>query len=164
MMPSYKIKFLVLIVLVIAAVSGCDRDGVSNTDDNPVFDELLKSPQKIEIGNREFVLSAYLWRDFMPISPPGGRKMIAVVKVIASDSSSFPKSIDAERMWIINDDQVWSTKFSETQFDGEYELVKVARDGPKWGPGIEVDVIVELKDGNKKYYLKANNVVINRTD
>lgn len=164
-MPNSKIKFLLLsAVFIIFTAAGCDRDGISSIDDNPTYGELLKSPQIIEIGRQEFVLSAFLWRDFMPVSPPDGKEMTAIVKVIVADSSKFPTSIKAGRMWVINDNLVWSTTFSETQFGGDYELVKVARGGPKWGPEIDVDIVVELIVSDKRFYLKTDNVEINRTD
>jgi hypothetical protein len=42
---------------------------------------------------------------------------------------------------------------------------KVARNGPKWGSGINVDVIVGLRiDGEKPLLLKASEQLIKRTD
>ena len=44
-------------------------------------------------------------------------------------------------------------------------LEKIARDGPKWGPGIQVDVVVRLLDKEELFYLlKAENQLIQRTD
>src|SRR5438552_2287407 len=41
----------------------------------------------------------------------------------------------------------------------------VARDGPKWGPGIAVDVVVRLRDGaGHEVLLQARAQWINRTD
>jgi hypothetical protein len=40
-----------------------------------------------------------------------------------------------------------------------------AEGGPKWGPGIEVDVVVRLRDAaGKSWYLKARRQPIHRTD
>ncbi len=42
---------------------------------------------------------------------------------------------------------------------------KIARDGPKWGPGIQADVVVRLLDKEERFYhLKAENQLIQRTD
>jgi hypothetical protein len=44
-------------------------------------------------------------------------------------------------------------------------LEMVFRDGPKWGPGIFIDIVVKLKYMDfKSYYLKAFNQPIYRTD
>jgi hypothetical protein len=41
----------------------------------------------------------------------------------------------------------------------------VVRGGPKWGPGIKVDVVVELKDAkNQSHLLRASKQDIHRTE
>jgi hypothetical protein len=41
----------------------------------------------------------------------------------------------------------------------------VARDGPKWGPGIEVDVVIRLRDAAGRHVLlQAREQLVHRTD
>lgn len=51
---------------------------------------------------------------------------------------------------VLNREEVWRTVPREEQSRAatapNYELV--ARDGPKWGPGVTVDVVVRLRDPN----------------
>jgi hypothetical protein len=130
------------------------------------MDALLSAPEQVEISGRKYVLETFLWRDFMPFCPPDGKPLIALIWVTAVDSLEFPSSLDANKLWVIKDEKVWETKFSnEDRTRCPYELEKVARDGPKWGPKIQVDVVVRLVDRERKtYFLKASDQWISRTD
>jgi hypothetical protein len=85
----------------------------------------------------------------MPISPPDGKPLVAVLQVRTEDGSEVPANVRAEMVWVLNGADAWSTVPREERSRNEtapvYELV--ARDGPKWGPGITVDVVVRLRDG-----------------
>lgn len=130
------------------------------------IETLLSAPEQVEIEGRKYVLETCMWRDFMPISPPDGKPLIAIIWVTAADSLQFPSSIDADWLWIIKDKKAWQTKFSdEERPQHPNKLEKVARDGPKWGPKIQVEVVVRLVDRQGKIYLlKASNQWISRTD
>jgi len=139
---------------------------ISPTD----IDALLSSPEQVEINSRRYTLETYLWRDFMPgDSPPDGKPLIALIRIIAIDLLPFPSTLDANRLWVINGQEVWETEFSDEQIptnpNRKHQLEKIARNGPKWGPGIYVDVVVRIIDyKNKTYLLKASNQYIGRTD
>lgn len=131
----------------------------------PIFD-LLSAPERVEINGRQFVLETYLWRDFMPISPPDGKPLIALTWVTAIDSAPFPSSLNATRLWVVNGEQVWEAKFSDEPRPPTppHQLEKIARNGPKWGPGLQVEVVVKLVYNNKDYLLRASKQPIWRTD
>ncbi len=146
-------------------VLGCK---VSEPNDFYKIEELLSAPEQVEIYGRDFVMKTYLWRDFMPISPPDGKPLVALVWIIATDSLEFPSSIDADRLWVIKDrKEVWETEFSNEKVPQEHkhQLAKIARNGPKWGPHIYVDVVVRIidKENNIEYLLKASNQWIHLT-
>ena len=87
----------------------------------------------------------------------------------AIDSLPFPSSIDATKLWVINEEEVLETKFTDEERpqypQRKHQLEKVARNGPKWGPGIYVDVVVRIIDGRRNFYLlRASNQYISRTD
>ncbi len=135
------------------------------------IDTLLSSPEQVEINSRKYTLETYLWRDFMygPNTPPDGKPLIALIRIIAIDLLPFPSTLDANRLWVINGQEVWDTEFSDeerpTDPNRKHQLEKIARNGPKWGPGIYVDVVVRIIDyKNKIYLLKASNQHIGRTD
>ena len=130
--------------------------------------ELLSAPEEIEIDNRRYVLDIFHWCDFMPFCPPNGRPLIASISVTATDSLEVPKSIDVDRIWIVNGGDVWESGFSSEErarHSSHNHLEKIARGGPKWRTGIMVDVVVRVIDGTDNIYLiKASGQPINRTE
>jgi hypothetical protein len=148
------------LLLACILVSGCGAD--KPTKPTLPIDILLSAPEQVEIEGRKYVLETSLWRDFMPICPPDGEPLIALIWVTATDSLEFPSSINADRLWVIKDHEVWETKFSNEARPKEpyrkHQLEKIARDGPKWGPRIQVEVVVRISEKNKgTYLLRASN-------
>lgn len=159
---SIKILFALLTCFVI---SGCGL--FEPTGPQSDIEELLSAPEKIDINGREYVLETFLWRDFMPICPPDGRSLIAIILVTATDGLPFPSSIDTDLIFVVNEQLVWEAQLSGEPSPpyGEHQLKKVARDGPKWGPKIYVDVVVRIiDDENNTYLLRASDQWIGRTD
>ena len=155
-----NLRILVICILI----SGCDIFGPKLP-----IETLLSAPEQIEIDNRKYILETFLWRDFMPIAPPDGQPLISLIWVTAIDSLPFPSSIDATKLWVINEEEVCETKFSGEERpenpQRKHQLEKVARNGPKWGPGIYVDVVVRITYGSRNFYLlRASNQYISRTD
>ena len=90
-----------------------------------------------------------------------------VVNIIESNAEIFSTEVRADSLWIISGNQVWSGIFSTENRPGGPAHIreKIARDGPKWGAGIQVDVVVRLLDKEERFYLlKAENQLIQRTD
>jgi len=135
-------------------------------DSSTSIDELLSAPEKVEIDGQHYTIETYLWRDFMPVSPPDGKPLIALIRVTEIDSQTIPETLDATKLWVINGDDLWETGFSDEQrpYTEPFQLEKVARDGPKWGPGIYVTVVVKIEYGNSTYLIKASDQLIERTD
>src|SRR3989344_3856754 len=76
---------------------------------------LQKAPEKVSINGSEYTLETYLWRDFMPISPPDGKPLIAVVKVKALGKTNVPSEINATRLWVVKDNDIWETEFTNEE-------------------------------------------------
>ncbi len=132
------------------------------------LDELLSAPETIVIDDREYILETYMWRDFQPVAPPDGQPLIAIIWVTAVDSMAISPDIDATRIWVINDSEVWESTFSDEERPEsvpEFKLEKVARNGPKWGPHITVDVVVRVIDSitDDVFLLKAADQYIGMT-
>jgi hypothetical protein len=160
-----KQSAIILVVGLVLLSIGCRF--VKTTPPVITTEALLASPEKIEIEGRAYTLETALWRDFMPMSPPDGMPLIAVAKVVAADGQEFPAGLSADRLWVIKDRrEVWETDFTSENRGAANKLEKSAGDGPKWGPGIEVDVVVRLitvKEG-KTFLLRASKQPITRTD
>jgi hypothetical protein len=112
-------------------------------------------------------LSAYLWRDFMPVAPPGGGPLRVLLRIPTANSSPFPPALRADAAWILNGRDVWATRVRETRerLPGYPALDVSAEGGPRWGPGIEVDVVVRLRDAaGAAWYLGVKGQTIQRTE
>ncbi|MEN6310127.1 MAG: hypothetical protein ABFD80_01160 [Acidobacteriota bacterium] len=130
--------------------------------------ELLAAPLEIEIDGRAYTIEPFLWRDFMPGDHSGGSDLMAVVFITAVDGQPFPADVDATFLWVINGDEVWATELSEELRPPDqshlYQLEEVARDGPKWDVGTEVEVVVRVtKQSGSAYLLRATGEKIGAT-
>ena len=138
-------------------------------DSNPTaplktLEELLSAPEEVNINGQDYTLSTYLWRDFMP--PSNGSDLMAVVTISEKNSMEIPPGLDATYSWVINGDEVWSTSFSDESRPPTptYQLERIARGGPEWDTGINVDVVVKIIDGSgEEYLLKVSNQLIQAT-
>jgi hypothetical protein len=109
------------------------------------FPELRAASEKVTLGGVTMSLEAHLWRDFMPISPPDGKPLLAVLFIRAADGSPMVADVRADAAWVVYGDLVWACSEVERQNWGERGRFAL-RGGPKWGPGVAVDVIVRVRD------------------
>ena len=119
--------------------------------------------EEVNVGNITYSLETYMWRDFMPISPPDGKPLIVIIWVHALGVDDFPLSTIIERLWLIDGSYITSTLHTEEYSVNGNTLEMVFRNGPKWGPGIFVDVIVKLIDMDFGFCVKAVNQTIHKT-
>jgi hypothetical protein len=155
---------------------GCGSDGNSPESlanpANPVIpavtdDELRTASERILAGDQEYELEAYLWRDFMPTSPPDGKPLIARVGVVERNGKPIAPDLKLECLWVINGSEIWATEFSDETLppSEQNELDGIARNGPKWGPQILVDVVVGLRRGKGSLeLLRATDQWIEETE
>lgn len=130
--------------------------------------EVQSAVESVTINEFDFILETYLWRDFMPVSPPEGKPLTAIARVMVINTTDFPVTVDADRIWVINGTEVWEAEFSteEPASIVAHTLEKIARNGPKWESGTNVDVVVRLTDSEtgNQYLLKAVDQQIGRTE
>ena len=150
----------ILSLLIVGAVPGCEESPSA-----PSASDLRQAPESVAVGGKMLRLTTEIWRDFMPISPPDGKPMVARLVVSTSDASPFPSGVGVERTWLFLGDQTWETADlqPESQQPGAPSLAVVARAGPKWGPGVTIDVVVRLKDSQTTYLLQAREQPIKAT-
>jgi hypothetical protein len=166
-MKKYVIIFMTLILLI-----SCEKEDINESNiriDKELISELnSKSYDTLIIESNKFVLDAYLWRDFMPISPSDGKPMISINWLIDIDSIEISDNIDLIEQYVIYNDSIWIAEYenesSSTQPD--YKIEKISREGPKWGPKIYIDVISKVHDSNtnRDYYIRIKNIYVERTD
>jgi hypothetical protein len=150
---------------IIAAVTlAFAQLGCSNAIAPRSAEELRSAPLSVTADGKTLVLEPFLWRDFMPVSPPDGKPLVAILRLRASDGSAPPSDVHIDAAWVVNGREVWTTGVGEERVTStSYEVV--ARNGPKWGPGVAVDVIVRVRDSHgTTSLLRAANQLIGRTD
>ena len=155
-----------LLVLAVVGLAGCIDEGIPVPPDIPI-ERLLTAPDTISVRGRSLALSTVIWRDFMPVSPPDGQPLVALVYVSAADPAPLPPSLSADALWIVHENQVWKSWLTneESPDHPPNRIAYVARNGPRWGPGGSVDVIVRILDGGRAMQLlRASNQRIQRTD
>jgi hypothetical protein len=144
MRPAIAFMFL-------CAVSGC-RTGPSE----PEHPELRGAPTSVILAGQPFELPVSLYRDFAPSSPPDGRELAAVVRL-----PDHLAAVSVERVWVLLGEQVWSAGVDHVPGSQDW----VARGGPKWGPGVAVDVVARLREaGGEGVLVRAAGRIIQRTD
>ena len=135
---------------------------------NYTLDELRAAPElEVKFGGIVFAVDAELWRDFMPVSPPDGGPLVAFVEATAVGETAFPGEVAAVYLWVLKDVEVWGVKmeYDPTIPRPAGTRMYVARDGPKWGPGISVEVVVGFRTtGGDVHLVRIPSVPIQRSD
>ena len=158
-------KRLFIIIVALPFLS-CDCEEMSKVE---ILQIKKKAVETLTIGSNSFVLDAYLWRDFMPDSPENGKPMISINWLVCINSNKIPKNISMVKQYVIYNDEVWEANYeNEAPAPSlpEHKMERISRNGPKWGPGIYVDVISQIRDSktNRDYYIERKNVYVERTD
>jgi hypothetical protein len=155
-MKRATVNTVLLCCAALVAVAGC---GAACRCCRPAAASPASAPEWVEIGGREYTLTANAWRDFQPVAPPDGEPLIVAVGVSAAEPIPIPADLLIDHVWVLNGKEQWSAKP-----DGRSSSEAVIRGGPKWGPGIKVDVVARLRQGKKTWLVRAAGVEIRRTD
>lgn len=155
---------VVAIVCLIGCNNGVSEDLYQISTDSKLLNKLYdQSADTLSIDGHRYILDAILYRDFMPISPPEGKNLISINRLINIDSVSVPDNLDITDQYVINNDSIWLAKYDEQPIESlPYMIEKISFNGPKWGPNISVDVIVKINDSDNKkdYYIRKIGVQI----
>ncbi|HKK09418.1 MAG TPA: hypothetical protein VJ939_01215 [Bacteroidales bacterium] len=165
-------KRIIFVLLVFVFVS-CEEDVV--IPDKGVFqDKALatelksKAQNSFRLNGDLYTLEAFAWRDFMPISPPDGKALISINRLINNNSNPIADELNMVQQYVIYDHSVWVTGYEKGSGNSSinWQREKVSGNGPKWGPNVYVDVISVVRNTitNKEYYLIDRKIHINRTD
>jgi len=130
------------------------------------INELRSAPAEIVLDGKSLSLSAFLWRDFSPGAWGYNRPLMASLKVTTSDKKAFPSGVRMERAWILFGEQIWEVpdfRFRGRRLSDNKEMWIMCSvssgceistsEGPQWGPGVFVDVVVRLIDKEGKHHL-----------
>ncbi|HEX9934915.1 MAG TPA: hypothetical protein VGB38_06925 [bacterium] len=140
---------------------GCKKvfDPFSHKIPTSPIERFKTAADTVTVSGRQCYLQVYLYRDFMPIVPPGGNPLIAIINAIAEGPEAFPNNAVVDSLWIYSGDEVWVSILSEPGAGDPSKsnrITKVARNGPKWEPGTLADVFVRIvEDGKRIQFLRA---------
>lgn len=90
--------------------------------------------------------------------------MLCFVRV--DGEPALPATLRADRIVVVHGDEVWVGPLVEEDPEtrGSARFQVTARHGPKWEPGLAVDVVVQLRDAMRKlYFVRAPGQVIERS-
>jgi hypothetical protein len=151
--------FLVLTLLALS-IGACVND-VSGP-------QMALPPGGASFDGTKLVLEANLYRDFMPILLPedvNGRPMTAVLRVRAVDGEPLPPGLTLGDAVVTLGSAVWRTQPMTMPSNDPGMLLGRSVNGPKWGPGVIVDVELTVKQGvHQTATLRAQGVLVQRTD
>jgi hypothetical protein len=160
-------KYIIISILFISHI--INVQSFSKKENHDQLEKYKNAPDTLVINKHKLVLNTYLWRDFMPISPPDGKPLKAIIKIIPTNTEKIPVNIDADKIWVIFKNEVWITNLKPVgnkPKNGNIPfLEKMASGGPKWGPNVKVLVVIQIRDekGNT-FLLKAVGQQIHRTE
>jgi hypothetical protein len=159
-----RLRFPVSVAATVL-IAACGSSPVAPGEDHSIT-QLRAAPTSVNVGGVSLRLTPLVWRDFQPISPPDGKPMIVALRV-TTGGSAFPPGVTAPRAWVLFEEGVWPAIISEEvpYAPGGPMREWVIRNGPKWGPNVYVDVIIELVTGpSTAFLLLARNQLVARTD
>ena len=157
--------FRIVMMLAIAALFA----GFSGKPDQFSLRQLQAAPDTLVLDQQRLILQCYLWRDFMPNSPPSGKPLRAALTILPADSGSISRPTAVVKMWVLNGDSIWSALPEPAgRLPVSFPLSRLeyrAGGGPRWGPGFPVTVVIRVRDSAGRHYLlRAGNQFIQRTD
>jgi hypothetical protein len=141
------------------AVSACNKAVIENHDSAAA---LRLSPQSITIDDLTLTLEAFLWRDFMPPSEPGGSDLRSVATLRDEEGGEITISPELLFQYIIYGDEVWKASFVSVNAYTD-RIEGFSNGGPKWGPDEKADVVVELKYNGTTYRILTRDQLITST-
>jgi hypothetical protein len=153
--------------IVVGIAGACTAEHVVAPTVVPAFAELRDAPVVAALDGVAVRLEAFAWRDFMPPAPPDGKRLIVVVRIKSTNGAVIPATLTVDGLWLVNGEVAWATSVREEQPRGPDLSVfeAVARDGPKWGPGLTVDVVVRLRGASgQRTLVQVRGQVIQRTE
>lgn len=138
--------------------------------------DLRNAPGEVMVDNRILRLTTMAWRDFAPGSggPNGTRPLLVGFRIVSPDKRPLPMGIRVDRAWVLYGEEVWEVSDLRNRIADQDHAEDswigcsnspnceiTLRDGPQWGVGAEVDVIVRFTDSEgKQHFLQTPKQLI----
>ena len=153
-----------MIPIILFGLYSCKKNKVEGKiiNDPEFAEELRQSNDTLTIGDNTLVLKTDLWRDFFPPAEENGSPMVTINKITDIDSVTLQSTINLKKQYVLKEDEIWTADYSEVK-ENDFILEGIVRDGPKWGPNIEVDVVCEFENSGIIYRIISKSQLINAT-
>jgi hypothetical protein len=134
----------------------------------PSIQRIHEAPEVVSLEGKELFLDTYLWRNFMPSTNPS-TGLQAIFFVIVQDSTAFPEGVEADSVFVVHGDSLWTTMTDTVASDHpdskSYNLVRRVEGGPPFEPEVHVDVAIRLTTASgETHLLKAEDQFIVRAE
>ncbi len=127
------------------------------------LDDLQSSPTVIDINGSVFTLDAYVWRDFMPPTTSDGDPMRSTVTLNLISGPEILNEVHLVRQYVVMGDESWAADLYELSI-GSSTYAGTSENGPKWGPNVYVDVILEFTYDGETYLIRSPNQLIEKVE
>lgn len=147
------------------AFTSCKKDPMDGEirNNKKLAQELKKSPEQITLGGKSFTLTSEIWRDFMPIQEDNGSGLFVIAQLVATDSSTINNNVVPLRHFLLKENEIWKSTFTEVRRPQPFLVEAFVAGGPKWGPALTVDLVMEVQYDGKIYRILAKNQEITAT-
>jgi len=130
------------------------------------LEQLNAVPDVVTIDGREYYLTVYLSRDYMPIIPPGGKPLYTTIYFKSRDDQPIGSSLSVVAFWLVRSNFIWKDWILEDTLEpakpGQIKLRHMT--GPRLEPNTYIDVIAMVRDlSGKTFFLKAPKQFIRKT-
>ena len=148
-------KNLSIILVALTFLSSCNDEDRKNSEE--------ENSEKIVIAGKELTLSIYLWRDFMPDTEENGSPLMGSIRFIGQSGNNLLNTVSISKVFVVNNRVKWVCRSFEKRIIGNDVLEIVFGNGPKWEPGINVDVVCEFKYQGRLLRHRSKSQRINQT-
>jgi len=121
--------------------------------------ELKEVPEEVQINGSAFRLDAYVWRDFTPPTDANGDPLRSTATLNLISGPEILSQVHLVRQYVVYEEEVWAADLQDLIINNStYSGTSV--NGPKWGPDVKVDVVLEFTYDGKTYRVREANVNI----
>lgn len=126
-------------------------------------DELKTSPTSININGSALTLDAYVWRDFTPPTATDGDPMRSTVQLNLISGPEILNGVHLVRQYVIMGQEIWAADIYDLTI-GSSTFQGTSINGPKWGPDVSVDVVLEFTYDGTTYKIRSPNILIEKVE
>ena len=156
----------VILSLLLVLLPLCAFQEQTKQEPSIPIKDLRNTPFELVHGNKTLRLTAYAWRDFsLGVPGPNGSPLMVALKLTTADKQPLPAGVQLDRAWVIFGEEVWEVSDLRNripnQDHAEDSWIKCSyqpecqvtlREGPRWGPGVDVEVVVRFTDDEGRHH------------